>query len=387
MSKKIEKIIVKYFSKSASKNELEELSRWLDEPRNIYTYREFVKINYLVEYNLIDFDTEKEKKKILARIRQNHSVRAKIRLIDLYKYAATILLIVGSGYLLRDVIFKHSVKNIPTVVTTKIEPGTDKATLTLEDGTMVSLEKGQNLITQNSHSNGVKIIYESGKKKSKEIQYNYLTIPRGGQYRVVLSDKTEVWLNSESQLKYPVNFIEGETREVELVYGEAYFDVSPSTEHQGAGFRVLNQSQVIEVLGTEFNLKAYKDEDHIYTTLVEGKIAINLNDEKQNLSPKQQAKWNPLTNSFSLKTDVNIYHEISWKHGVFSFDGKSLKEIMKIISRWYDVEVFFLDKKVENTEFVGVLRKNRELEDIIINIKNFGIIEYYEINDKMVILK
>ena len=141
------------------------------------------------------------------------------------------------------------------------------------------------------------------------------------------------------------------------------------------------------MLGTEFNLKAYKDEDQIYTTLVEGEVAIYINGEKQNLLPAQQAKWIPDTNSFTIDSDVNVYNEISWKNGVFSFDGKSLKEIMKIVSRWYNIEVFFLDKKVETTRFVGVIRKNRKLEDILINIKNFGIIKDYEINDKRVILK
>jgi transmembrane sensor len=387
VNKKIKNTIIKYFSKSASISELEELSRWLNEEENALLFREFVKINYVIEYGLIDFDTEEEKQKIHAMIRKRQSKRLKSRYIALYKYAAAAVLIIASTYLLRDIYFDNSVKDIPVLVKTNIEPGTDKATLTLGDGTHVLLEKGQDLKTQNANSNGKEIVYEASEIHPQETVYNYLTIPRGGQYRIVLSDKTEVWLNSESQLKFPVTFIKGETRKVELVYGEAYFDVSPSNDNNGAKFKVVNQSQVVEVLGTEFNLKAYKDEDQIYTTLVEGKVAIHINGEKQNLLPDQQAKWIPHTNSFSINTDVNVYNEISWKNGVFSFDGKSLKEIMKIVSRWYDVEVFFLDKKVETTRFVGVIRKNRKLEDILINIKNFGIIKDYEINDKRVILK
>jgi transmembrane sensor len=387
VDKKIKNTIIKYFSKSASISELEELSRWLNEEGNALLFREFVKINYVIEYGLIDFDTEEEKQKIHAMIRKRQSKRLKSRYIALYKYAAAAVLIIASTYLLRDIYFDNSVKDIPVLVKTNIEPGTDKATLTLGDGTHVLLEKGQDLKTQNANSNGKEIVYEASEIHPQETVYNYLTIPRGGQYRIVLSDKTEVWLNSESQLKFPVTFIKGETRKVELVYGEAYFDVSTSNDNNGAKFKVVNQSQVVEVLGTEFNLKAYKDEDQIYTTLVEGKVAIHINGEKQNLLPDQQAKWIPHTNSFSINTDVNVYNEISWKNGVFSFDGKSLKEIMKIVSRWYDVEVFFLDKKVETTRFVGVIRKNRKLEDILINIKNFGIIKDYEINDKRVILK
>ena len=388
MDKKIEKLILKYFAKSASIDELKVLSKWLDNPAHVDFFKDLVKTNCLVEYSLIDFDTENEKQKIKSRIFHKQSKKHKIRYINFYKYAAAAILTIGLGYMLTNNLFNKPSVETPTAVNKIIEPGTDKAILTLEDGTELTLEKGQNFNTQNANSNGEAIVYESTKIKSEEIQYNYLTIPRGGQYRLVLSDKTEVWLNSETKLKYPVTFIRGKTRIVELLYGEAYFDVSPSSENKSAKFQVLNQSQLIEVLGTEFNLKAYKDDDNVYTTLVEGKIAINLNNgKKQDLSPDQQAKWNPNSNSLSLEKDVNVYNEISWKYGVFNFNGKPLKEIMKTISRWYDVEIVFLNKKVEETEFVGVIRKNRNLEDILVNIKNFGVIKDYERKEKMVILK
>ena len=322
MHKKIEKIILKYFAKSASIDELKILSKWLDNPANIDFFKDLVRTNCLVEYSLIDFDTENEKQIIKSSIFQKQSKKQKIRYINFYKYAAAAILTIGLGYMLTNNLFNKPSVEIPTAVNKIIEPGTDKAILTLEDGTELTLEKGQNFKTQNANSNGEAIVYDSTKIKSEEIQYNYLTIPRGGQYRLVLSDKTEVWLNSETKLKYPVTFIKGKTRIVELVYGEAYFDVSPSSENKSANFQVLNQSQLIEVLGTEFNLKAYKDDDNVYTTLVEGKIAINLNNgKKQDLSPDQQAKWNPNTNSLSLEKDVNVYNEISWKYGVFNFNG------------------------------------------------------------------
>ena len=388
MDKKIEKLILKYFAKSASIDELKILSKWLDNPAHVDFFKDLARTNCLIEYSLIDFDTENEKQKIKSRIFQKQSKKQKMRYINFYKYAAAAILAIGLGYMLTNNLLNKPSDDTQRVVNTIIEPGTDKAILTLEDGTELTLEKGQNFKTQNANSNGEAIVYEASKIKSKKIQYNYLTIPRGGQYRLVLSDKTEVWLNSETKLKYPVTFIRGKTRSVELVYGEAYFDVSHSSDNKGAKFQVLNQSQLIEVLGTEFNLKAYKDDDNVYTTLVEGKIAINLNNgKKQDLSPDQQARWNPNTNLLSLEKDVNVYNEISWKYGVFNFNGKPLREIMKTISRWYDVEIVFLNKKVEETEFVGVIRKNRNLEDILINIKNFGVIKDYERKEKMVILK
>lgn len=385
MNRRIEKIIVKYFSRSASIDELETLSKWMTDPINVDFYREFVEINYLADYSFIDFDSENEKQKILKMIRQKRLTKNSF---EIFKYAAGVILIIGLGYLMTDYKFKTPINDITKTVNTVIEPGTNKATLTLDDGSLLILANDEKVKTQNADSNGEVITYNAPKKKSDKIQYNYLTTPRGGQYSLVLSDKTSVWLNSESQLKYPVAFIEGETREVELIYGEAYFDVFNNPNNKASKFKVLNKSQVIEVLGTEFNLKAYKDEDYIYTTLVEGKVAIKLkNGDKKNIFPEQQAKLNPTNNSFSLKTDINLMNEISWRYGVFNFDGKPLAEIMKTVSRWYDIEVRFLDKKIEEKEFVGVIRKNRNLEDILQNLINFEVIKDYEINEKTVILK
>ena len=385
MNRRIEKIIVKYFSRSASIDELETLSKWMTDPINVDFYREFVEINYLADYSFIDFDSENEKQKILKMIRQKRLTKNSF---EIFKYAAGVILIIGLGYLMTDYKFKTPINDITKTVNTVIEPGTNKATLTLDDGSLLILANDEKVKTQNADSNGEVITYNAPKKKSDKIQYNYLTTPRGGQYSLVLSDKTSVWLNSESQLKYPVAFIEGETREVELIYGEAYFDVFNNPNNKASKFKVLNKSQVIEVLGTEFNLKAYRDEDYIYTTLVEGNVAIKLkNGDKKNIFPEQQAKWNPTNNSFSLKTDINLMNEISWRYGVFNFDGKPLAEIMKTVSRWYDIEVRFLDKKIEEKEFVGVIRKNRNLEDILQNLINFEVIKDYEINEKTVILK
>ncbi len=273
----------------------------------------------------------------------------------------------------------------PTIVNNhQIKTGIDKAILTLENGSDIPLKHGQVYKSGNATSNGKEIIYN--KKPSKDIAYNYLTIPRGGQFSIKLADGTQVWLNSESQLKYPVTFVKGKTRRVELVYGEAYFDVSPSSNHNGANFKVFNNKQEICVLGTEFNIKAYKDEDEIYTTLVEGKVAVSYEGEKQNLIPNQQSILNFNDNSLLVKT-VDVYNEISWKEGVFSFEEKPLKYIMKVLSRWYDIEVIFENKEAEEEEFIGILEKNQEIEEILISIKSFGIINDYEIKNKKVVLK
>lgn len=304
-----------------------------------------------------------------------------------YKYAAAAIVvgILTMTYFFKESIFQDPVKITPQIVNTIIVPGTNKATLTLEDGSVVTLEKGNSMTTNNANSNGENIVYKDGKSKANEIGFNYLTIPRGGQFHLVLADGTKVWLNSETQLKFPVSFVDGAVRKVELVYGEAYFEVSPSTSHKGSKFKVLNKSQEIEVLGTEFNVKAYKDEANIYTTLVQGKVSIKTELTKKILKPSEQSNLNLNTNGIQVSV-VDVYSEISWKDGIFSFKGKPLKDIMKVISRWYDVEVIFENKNLESIKFKGTLEKSQSIDEILSIMKSYSI-NNYEIKNKTIILK
>lgn len=307
-----------------------------------------------------------------------------VRRINWYYAAAAILVaFIAVGYLVKQ---NFAPEEPPQIIANNIEVGSDKATLTLEDGTHVELGKGVSFKGAHASSNGENLIYNRANARNKQIAYNYLTIPRGGQFYVELSDGTKVWLNSESKLKYPVSFVEGDTRKVELIYGEAYFDVSPSTENKGSKFKVYNNKQEIKVLGTEFNVKAYNEEFNIYTTLVEGKVEVGYDAKRQNLLPGQQANFDLQTNLFSVY-QVDVYNEISWREGIFSFENKSLKEIMTVLSRWYDTEVVFENKALEKEEFVGVLGKKQSIVEILKSIQNFGIISDYQINDKTIILK
>ena len=270
-----------------------------------------------------------------------------------------------------------------------INIGADKATLTLEDGSNIVLEKGQSYAANNIQSNGVEIVYkpvDNTMIDSSQVVYNYLTIPRGGQFFIELEDGTKVWLNSESKLKYPTAFIKGKERKVELVYGEAYFDVSPSTDHSGSSFKVHTEGQEIEVFGTEFNIKAYHDENYIYTTLVEGKVVVDNTIQKEVLKPNEQSILSK-ENKDIIIAEVDVFDVVSWKNGLFSFKRKSLKDIMKVISRWYDVDILFLNKDLENINFKGVLNKNQSVEQILTIIKNTNFINAYDINGKTILIK
>lgn len=385
MNKEIEKKIIKYLMNTANIDDLEVLTNWLEDEHHKKIFKNYVRINYAMDINTNEFDTKKAKTAYLRKIKQHK--KRKLR-IEIFKYAAAAAVVVFAfSYFSQNFDFKISEDPAPIVVKNhSIKVGTDKATLTLEDGSQIALEKGKSIKTQNANSNGEEIIYEVAKQDKKEIRYNYLTIPRGGQFHIVLSDGTEVWLNSESKLKYPVNFIDGQSRIVELVYGEAYFDVSSSTEHDGSDFKVYHKKHEIKVLGTEFNLKAYKDEVNVYTTLAEGKVSVKHEGKSSVLLPGQQSDFNTLNHSLKVNM-VDVYRETAWKNGLFSFRNMPLKDIMKVLSRWYDFDFIFENKALMDKKFIGTLDKLQSLEDILSAIKSTDAIESYEISNKILTLK
>lgn len=341
-----------------------------------------------IDIEFKDIIKEKIFSKVQEQVKKNHTEDHKVIPLykrNIFKYAVAILIVA--------LVSVYGLINKPSpqieevkVAHTKIEVGTDKATLTLEDGSSVVLEKGQNYSAKNLISTGDKLIYKNKPDSKPQIAYNYLTIPRGGQFFLQLSDGTKVWLNSESQLKYPVSFIEGEKRMVELIYGEAYFEVSPSTENKGAKFIVKNRIQELEVLGTKFNIKAYQDEAIIYTTLVEGKVNVKNDLANVLLQPNEQSRVSAINKDIKV-LEVDVYNVTSWINGVFSFEGASLKEIMKVLSRWYDLDAVFLDKEIGEVKFIGVLSKNQNIEDILNTIKGLGFINSYKINDRNIFIR
>lgn len=394
------KLISLYTTKEIREAEFNDLQEWLNEaPENKVLFTEYLLI-YKKSRQIALAETinsDKAWNTIVSKLehpleQNNQQKETKVFSIKnrWFKYAAAAIVvgIITTTYVFRDNLFTNPIEVAPAIVETNtpIEVGTDKATLTLEDGSVVELKNGNTFQTQNASSNGKEIVYKAGEQKQTKIAYNYLTIPRGGQFFIKLSDGTQVWLNSESQLKYPVAFVDGAIRQVELVYGEAYFDVSPSTLHKGSKFKVYNKSQEVEVIGTEFNIKAYKDEANVYTTLVEGKVAVSTANGKQKLIPNQQLNLNLKTNT-SILNSVDVYNEIAWKEGVFSFKRKSLEDIMKVLSRWYDLEVKFANPQLKKSGFNGIVGKDQKIEDILETIKSYGVIKEYEIKNKTVVLK
>jgi hypothetical protein len=388
---KIKLIIVKFLNQEASLNELDILENWLKDKNNHELFDRFVSVEYLTVLSMNEYNVEKAKKEVSLKLKKAKRKKQKVFFKKTTIAAIVLVLFSVPIYLLTNSNSKSSSENNIMVNQPKLPilPGSNKAILRLDDGEEIELDKGKTYSNAYASSSGEVLKYANEHTKDSQetkVKYNMLTIPRGGQHFVVLADGTQVWLNSESQLKYPVSFKKGETRKVELVYGEAYFDVSPSTSHNGDEFKVHQDGQEVQVLGTEFNIKAYKGESNIYTTLVEGKITLSVQGKKQVLAPSQQSNLNTVTNVVTV-AEVDVFNEVSWVKGVFSFDGKPLNEILKVLSRWYDVDLVLADTVVEDEEFNGILSKDQNLEDILATIKSFGTITGYEINGKEIMLK
>jgi len=372
-------LIFKFIENDISHKELLDLKAWLNNADNKAYFDEYIRINYLIHIK-----TPFKRQSSLDEIKMliaNNSKTKKVRFIKYGAIAASVALLISLTFIFNS---DNSQIKESTIVNNQIKTGTDKATLTTETGEEIPLVKGVSFQTQNATSNGEGIVYNNN--STQKLVYNYLTIPRGGKFFIELSDGTKVWLNSESKFKYPVSFIDGGAREVELVYGEAYFDVSSSTNHNGSAFNVINETQEVQVLGTEFNIKAYKDEYQMLTTLVEGKVALNLKNGVKVLAPNEQANFNKLDKTIEI-SKVDVYNEVSWKEGIFSFKDKPLKDIMTILSRWYDFNVLFENKDIEKDLFGGVFSKDQNIKDILKMIEDSNAAIRFEISEKTVTVK
>lgn len=251
--------------------------------------------------------------------------------------------------------------------------------LILDNGQQISLEKSENP-GEMAQVKGVvidrqtrNVIYTTPDAvPARVLEYNTLEIPRGSEYKLTLADGTQVWLNAETRLRYPVNFGSAERR----VYleGEAYFEVSKDAERP---FRVESFAQTVEVLGTQFNVYAYTDEQQLYTTLVEGSVAVKAagSGKQMKLKPGEQAVLQAQDGSIAVGK-VNIEEVVYWKDGIFVFDDQTLETILKKVVRWYDVEVFYRNNSAKKLVFKGNLPRYAELPQLLKILENTGQVRF-----------
>ncbi|WP_316795853.1 FecR family protein [Pedobacter agri] len=258
-----------------------------------------------------------------------------------------------------------------------IQPGGNKATLTLADGSKISLTDASNGviakqagISITKTKNGELIYSVASASSPKNDLYNTIETPRGGQYQINLPDGTKVWLNAESSLRYPAVF--DQTKRLVELKGEAYFEVAKRLDKNGVRvpFKVKTElisgrNQEVEVLGTHFNINAYNNEPSNKTTLLEGSVKIkNLQSTKSALLKPGQQSLISLSSPSVLVSVVDAEEVIAWKTGFFSFNEENLETIMNKIARWYDVEIDYRGKKINKT-FGGRISRFNSVNEVL----------------------
>lgn len=271
------------------------------------------------------------------------------------------------------------------VITHDVDPGGNKATLTLSDGSTYILDsakdgvlvKNKNISIKKEKDGKIVYLADAGKNTGNEAEaFNTMTTKTGGQYQLLLADGTKVWLNSESSLKYPIAF-KGSQRNVELT-GEAYFEVA---KNAAMPFNVKVNNMEVRVLGTHFNIMAYNNETSIKTTLLEGAVKLSVGNQSNVLKPGQQGMVNKSGQIKVVETDGE--RAIAWKNGYFVFDRSNIQEIMNQLSRWYDTKVIY-EGKIPDDEYVGKIARNVKLSQVlhILELSNV----HFKIENKNIIV-
>lgn len=254
-----------------------------------------------------------------------------------------------------------------------VAPGGNKAVLTLADGSQVVLDSIKNgtLAEQEgtivSKTEDGQLTYRPADHAGVKVQYNSITTPKGGEYKLTLSDGTKIWLNANSTLKYPTSFTAA-TRQVQMT-GEIYFEVAHDKKKP---FHVQIGDMDVEVLGTHFNIQAYEDEKEIRTTLVEGAVKVKSSEQSALLKPGQQIVYNAANNHLTNPAKVNLEEVTAWKEGYFLFNQSSLQDVLQQIMRWYDIEIKYLGE-IPNRKFSGGMSRHSNLSDVLKILKESGI--------------
>lgn len=362
------------------------LSNWLNESSLHQQYYDNVLRFYKEGSGFIDAKAETERAwKALLRKLEKGSFKSNKRIISISIAAAAIILVMSFVFWPKK-IEQSLMANKQDLSVQPIHPGTSKATLMLDDGSIHKITTNENLVLADGgaviSSEGTKLKYTEKDSKTKEVKYNTLTIPRGGEFTLQLSDGTKVWLNSETTLRYPVQFA-GSERKVELT-GEAFFEV---TRNEKIPFLVESGNQTVKVLGTEFNISSYRDDRFVYTTLVNGSVEVfsrSRPEVRQLLAPNEQSSFSVSGDQISKRT-VDPFQYVAWKDGRFVFNDLKLEDIMNTLSKWYDVDVIFTRDDLRNIRFTGNLKRYEDFGEIMKKIEMTHEVELQIENRKITI--
>ncbi|REA63035.1 iron dicitrate transport regulator FecR [Dyadobacter luteus] len=369
----------KYYSGDASAEETDELMLLVRRAQGDQQLTDILKYAWENAAENHGFFSGNESETIFGNIIEHTSEQETISPLRKWYWwryaAAAILILFGLGALYKfndkDIIQQKTAaaKEIPN----DVEPGGNRATLTLADGSTILLDSASNglLATQGSakiskNSDG-QLTYDaqvSGASADPN-QINMLSTPKGGQYQITLPDGSKVWLNSYSSIRFPASFAQNE-RSVAIT-GEVYFEVKKDKRRP---FKVQFHDSEIEVLGTSFNVTAYQDEPSSKTTLIEGSVSLGSKSNRKKLVPGQQAA---ISNDGNIRTaDVDVDEVIAWKKGLFYFRDESIEQVMKKASRWYDIQVEY-QGSIPLRQFTGKVSMDVNISELLNMLSYAGV--------------
>ncbi|NKI27436.1 FecR family protein [Arenibacter sp. 6A1] len=385
INREIENIITKYLFQSANSEELDRLNIWIQYPGNELIFKDYVKTHFAITLSMNDPEIEQIRKKLRKEIQKDKDILNKFKLKSIFKYAAIAVFFLGVGYY-----FQHAL--VETIPVNKITPNVDAITLELGDGGIEVISEDGNSKVLNSEGDiiglqqGEKLVYEENTTE-REISYNTLSVPRGKQFSIKLSDGTQVYLNAESSIKYPTTFLPKEQRKVFLT-GEAFFEVA----HDSNRPFIINAQQLeVMVYGTTFNVANYPEDESTEVVLLKG--SVSLLDKSKHADSKDEIFLEPgFKGSFKkedgsiIKEKVNTSIYTSWKNGNLVFRELSFEKIIQKLERHYNVNIINNNKKLANESFNATIETQHETIEQVLNYFNKVYqIEYIIVENKIII--
>lgn len=368
----IDKIIFFYLGR-CSEEDKKELAAWVNESeKHLMEFKEVIGVCQRLHLKFAREFAGDMESQVIKECRKRMRIRNRFQRGRRFAVAATIALLMGISifyYMFTQEREKEELSR--DVSLQEFKPGQQFAVLVLESGDEIELSGDdkrelrigngvvlkQNLICFKEEPVGT-----SKKETGGKVEYNTIRVPQGGEYNVTLADGTMIWMNSASELKFPVRFVDG-VREVYLE-GEAFFEVAPDST---LPFVVKTNDIRVEVLGTSFNIKAYKNEADVAATLFTGKVCMTPLMDTTNrvvLSVGEQACWNQRAKTLNV-SEVNLDRVMAWRKGVFMFSAENIDAVMHQIERWYGVKFVYETKRKEDYVFNGYFSKDETLQSIL----------------------
>lgn len=385
ISQEISHLITKFLFRSATAEELDELTVWIQHPGNGILFKDYIKTHFAITLSMNNANLDQIREQLRKEIKKDKSIVYRYRLRSVFKYAAIAVFFMGIGYFLQQALLDSS-------ATESIAPREDAITLQLGNGNVeVISEDGTSQVVNASGEvvgvqQGKKLVYGDNASERKLV-YNTLNVPKGKQFSIELSDGTQVHLNAESSIKYPVTFLPQGQRQVFLT-GEAFFEVA---HDPNVPFIVNTQQLGVKVYGTSFNIANYPEDESTEVVLLEGSVSLmeeagdGVAQNEVFLEPGFKGNFNKVEGTIT-KEKVNTSIYTSWRNGNLIFRDISFENIIEKLERHYNVIIINNNKNLAKETFNATIETQHETIEQVFNYFNKVYrIEYKIVENKIII--